>query len=162
MTQKKITLEQIKKDYQEHSICMAELLSSTPAEGLSVEEAFYLFIEALQYSDSDRFFWMRDKDEIEELGAVNTEHQYINLLLRRYENLDKLKEDIQSNGSEVISIAQANEAEDIDVRGILYPDSSLIVNIKSGDGNHSTLTLFYYIDRYGQIVITQTYCVDQS
>lgn len=50
-------LEHVKKVYVEESdVCMSELLGSMQADGLSIEEAFYLYISAMVWSDGDAFF----------------------------------------------------------------------------------------------------------
>lgn len=40
----KITFNQLKEDYFNDDVCMAEVLASTPATGLTIEQAFYLYI----------------------------------------------------------------------------------------------------------------------
>lgn len=43
---------------------MGEMLASVPADGLTVEEAFYLYIRAMQWAEGDRFFrWIYDGKE---------------------------------------------------------------------------------------------------
>lgn len=52
----KVTLEYIEKQYNGNDISMSEILASIPADGLSIEEAFELYIKAMKWSDGDRFF----------------------------------------------------------------------------------------------------------
>ena len=66
----KITLEQIKEQYHQNDICMGELLASIPASGLTMEEAFELYIESLNWSDGDRFF-RESSGILEEIETVN-------------------------------------------------------------------------------------------
>lgn len=51
----KITFNQLKEDYFNDDVCMAEVLASTPATGLTIEQAFYLYIRAKNWSDKDEF-----------------------------------------------------------------------------------------------------------
>lgn len=63
----KIDLEKIQTDYHQNDVCMSELLASTPADGLNMEEAFELYIKARKWADADKFFVHRDENDIEEL-----------------------------------------------------------------------------------------------
>ena len=63
----KTDLEKIKAEYHKNDVCMSELLATIPADGLNMEEAFNLYIEARKWADSDRFFLHRDENDIEEL-----------------------------------------------------------------------------------------------
>lgn len=50
-------LEHIKKVYiKESEVCMSELLANIEADGLSVEESFYLYIAAMEWSCGDVFY----------------------------------------------------------------------------------------------------------
>lgn len=51
----KITFNQLKEDYFNDDVCMAEVLASTPATGLTIEQVFYLYIRAKNWSDKDEF-----------------------------------------------------------------------------------------------------------
>lgn len=62
---RKITLQVIQKKYTENDICMSELLASIPADGLTIEEAFELYMQAMKWSDGDRFFTIADGEKIE-------------------------------------------------------------------------------------------------
>lgn len=55
-----VTIEDIKHQYHQHDVCMAELLAQIPANGLSVEEAFLLYTQAMNYADKDSFFQIAD------------------------------------------------------------------------------------------------------
>lgn len=153
----KQTLEQIRKDFWNEDICMSEFLASTPADGLSLEDAFELYIGARKWADGDRFFVDKDEDTLEEIGE-GWDGSYAGMLfMARFENLIKLKEHIETNGAKVLSINQASELDDIDKDGLSYKDHALIVKLDPVIvGIHSTLKLFYYIDRRGNIVITES------
>ena len=58
----KITFNQLKEDYFNNDVCMAEVLASTPATGLTIEQAFYLYIRAKNWSDKDEFELYSDGD----------------------------------------------------------------------------------------------------
>lgn len=58
----KITFNQMKEDYFNDDVCMAEVLASTPATGLTIEQAFYLYIRAKNWSDKDEFELYSDGD----------------------------------------------------------------------------------------------------
>lgn len=51
----KITFNQLKEDYFNDDVCMAEVPAGTPATGLTIEQAFYLYIRAKNWSDKDEF-----------------------------------------------------------------------------------------------------------
>lgn len=63
----KLTLEQIKTEYHQNDICMFDLLASLPAKGLTMEEAFELYIEAKKWADGDEFYKVMDDEEPEKL-----------------------------------------------------------------------------------------------
>jgi hypothetical protein len=50
----KALLNDTKRIYKENDLCMSEILASTSANGLSLEEAFDLYIELRGWSDSER------------------------------------------------------------------------------------------------------------
>lgn len=45
----------LKKDYIENDVCMTEFLASTPADGLTLEAAFEMYIAARRWADKDKF-----------------------------------------------------------------------------------------------------------
>ncbi len=56
--------EEIKSGYGDSEVCMGEMLASVPADGLTLEEAFYLYMRAMQWAEGDRFFrWTYDGKE---------------------------------------------------------------------------------------------------
>lgn len=52
---RKLYLEGVQKIYVGSEVCMAETLASISATGLSLEDAFKLYIECLKWSDGDKF-----------------------------------------------------------------------------------------------------------
>lgn len=63
------TLSQIQKEYHKSKVVMGEMLASVPADGLSVEEAFNLYIKALNWAEGDSFYRKTD-DRIEEIKEI--------------------------------------------------------------------------------------------
>lgn len=53
---KKITEETIKKDYVESEVCMGELLASEPADGMTIEEAFEMYVRLMNYANGDEYY----------------------------------------------------------------------------------------------------------
>ena len=63
-------LESIKQTYQKENICMAELLAAEPADGLSMEQAFELYVQAKNWADSDTFYIQRSGEELTEITSA--------------------------------------------------------------------------------------------
>lgn len=63
---KKLTLSDIKEIYyNDNDVCMGEMLASVPAEGLSIEEAFELYIAAMKWKEEDRFYKVSEGELVE-------------------------------------------------------------------------------------------------
>lgn len=56
----KTTFDQIKEAYTTSDVCMGEMLASTSAHSLTIEEAFELYIEAMKWAEGDRFYKSQD------------------------------------------------------------------------------------------------------
>ena len=52
----KKNLDYIKALYVYSDVCMSEMLASVPADGLTLEEAFELYVEAMKWLEHDRFY----------------------------------------------------------------------------------------------------------
>jgi len=50
-----VTLETIKKDYFENEVCMGEILASTRADGLTIEDAFMMYMNAMNWANGISF-----------------------------------------------------------------------------------------------------------
>lgn len=61
------TLDQIQKEYHTSEVVMGEMLASVPADGLSVEEAFHLYIKSMNWAEGDQFFRKYDDGGMEEI-----------------------------------------------------------------------------------------------
>ena len=62
-----MTLKEIKEDYMANDSCMSELLAAKPADGLTLEQAFQLYIRAKSWADDDVFHVLRDGEPFEVL-----------------------------------------------------------------------------------------------
>lgn len=62
-----LRLEYIKAAYHTSDVCMGELLADIPADGLSIEQAFELYIKSMQWANGDRFFIEREDGIKEEI-----------------------------------------------------------------------------------------------
>ena len=59
-------MAKVKDMYRDSDVVMGEMLSSTSADGLSVEEAFYLYVAAQNWASGDAFSQvLGDNDECE-------------------------------------------------------------------------------------------------
>lgn len=63
----KLNLEGIKEEYTKNDICMSELLENTSADGLTLEQAFQLYVRAKSWADDDVFHVLRDGEPFEVL-----------------------------------------------------------------------------------------------
>ena len=53
----KMSLEKLKVLYHEDEVVMGEVLASEKADGLTIEESFYLYILAQNWANGDEFSW---------------------------------------------------------------------------------------------------------
>lgn len=61
----KITFNQLKEDYINDDVCMAEFLASTPATGLTIEQAFYMYIRAMSWCEEDEFTTYKESEYVD-------------------------------------------------------------------------------------------------
>lgn len=61
----KMTLEKVIEEYHNNDICIFDLLASLPADGLTLEEAFELYISAMKMMGGDQFFRIVEEEKIE-------------------------------------------------------------------------------------------------
>lgn len=52
----KTNLEDVMKEYNRSEVCMGETLGSISANGLTIEEAFELYIKAMNHIEGDKFY----------------------------------------------------------------------------------------------------------
>lgn len=48
------------KQYAQSEVCMGELLANVSADGMSIEDAFELYIKAMNYAEKDEFYQLAD------------------------------------------------------------------------------------------------------
>nr|DAE55332.1 MAG TPA: NADH-PPase NADH pyrophosphatase zinc ribbon domain [Caudoviricetes sp.] len=65
--EEKLTLDNVKEEYQKSDVCMGETLAFIPADSLSLEEAFQLYIEAMKWAEKDRFYVSKEDSLPQEL-----------------------------------------------------------------------------------------------
>ena len=53
----KMSLEKLKVLYHEDEVVMGEILASEKADGLTIEESFFLYILAQNWANGDEFSW---------------------------------------------------------------------------------------------------------
>ena len=53
----KMSLEKLKVLYREDDVVMGEILASEKADGLTIEESFFLYILAQNWANGDEFSW---------------------------------------------------------------------------------------------------------
>lgn len=59
----KVDFSKLKEMYHEGDVCMGELLASVKADGLNIEEAFYLYILGQNWANGDEFFTIQENQE---------------------------------------------------------------------------------------------------
>ena len=64
------TFEKIIEQYTQSEVCMGELLANISADGMSIEDAFELYIKAMNYAEKDEFYQLADR-EVNLLSAKN-------------------------------------------------------------------------------------------
>ena len=64
------TFEKIIEQYTQSEVCMGELLANISADGMSIEDAFELYIKAMNYAEKDEFYQLADR-EVKLLTATN-------------------------------------------------------------------------------------------
>ena len=66
----KLSLEKLKGLYQEDDVVMGEILASEKADGLTIEESFFLYILAQNWTNGDEFSWACGGEEEEWVSLV--------------------------------------------------------------------------------------------
>ena len=64
------TFEKIIEQYTQSEVCMGELLANISADGMSIEDAFELYIKAMNYAEKDEIYKLADR-EVKLLTAKN-------------------------------------------------------------------------------------------
>lgn len=66
-------LEEIKKEYETSEVCMGEMLDSVSTDGLSIEEAHWLYMRAMEWANGDKFY-IHYGDEFDVLSKDDLEN----------------------------------------------------------------------------------------
>ena len=66
----KMSLEELKVLYHEDEVVMGEILASEKADGLTIEESFFLYILAQNWANGDEFSWACGGVEEESVSIV--------------------------------------------------------------------------------------------
>lgn len=66
-----VTLKDIERTYMDSNVCIAETLADIPANNGSLEEAYELYMKAMNKVEGDHFFRLVDGDGIEVLTGDN-------------------------------------------------------------------------------------------
>ena len=69
------TFEKIIEQYTQSEVCMGELLANISADGMSIEDAFELYIKAMNYAEKDEFYQLADR-EVKLLTAKNEDDKH--------------------------------------------------------------------------------------
>ena len=64
------TFKKIIRQYAQSEVCMGELLANISADGMSIEDAFELYIKAMNYAEKDEFYQLAD-GEVKLLTAMS-------------------------------------------------------------------------------------------
>ena len=65
-----LSLTKVKDMYHKSDAVMGEMLASVPADGMSIEDAFYLYIAAQNWAKGDEFIQIIGDNENEKINLV--------------------------------------------------------------------------------------------
>ena len=65
-----LSLNKVKEMYHESDVIMGEMLASIPADGMSIEDAFYLYIAAQNWANGDEFIQIIGDNDNEKINLV--------------------------------------------------------------------------------------------
>ena len=66
-----LSFNKVKEMYHESDVIMGEMLASIPADGMSIEDAFYLYIAAQNWANGDEFIQIIGDNDNEKINLVN-------------------------------------------------------------------------------------------
>ena len=72
-----LSFNKVKDMYHESDVIMGEMLASIPADGMSIEDAFYLYIAAQNWANGDEFIQIFGDDN-EKINLVKEAIKYLN------------------------------------------------------------------------------------
>ena len=65
-----LSLTKVKEMYHKSDVVMGEMLASVPADGMSIENAFYLYIAAQNWANGDEFTQVLGDNDNEKIDLV--------------------------------------------------------------------------------------------
>ena len=65
-----LSFNKVKEMYHESDVIMGEMLASIPADGMSIEDAFYLYIAAQNWANGDEFTQVLGDNDNEKIDLV--------------------------------------------------------------------------------------------
>lgn len=65
-----LSLTKVKEMYHKSEVVMGEMLASVPADGMSIEDAFYLYIAAQNWANGDEFIQIIGDNDNEKINLV--------------------------------------------------------------------------------------------
>ena len=65
-----LSFNKVKEMYHESDVIMGEMLASIPADGMSIEDAFYLYIAAQNWANGDDFIQIIGDNDNEKINLV--------------------------------------------------------------------------------------------
>ena len=65
-----LSLTKVKEMYHKSDVVMGEILASIPADGMSIEDAFYLYIAAQNWANGDEFTQVLGDNDNEKIDLV--------------------------------------------------------------------------------------------
>ena len=65
-----LSFNKVKEMYHESDVIMGEMLASIPADGMSIEDAFYLYIAAQNWANGDEFIQIIGDNDNEKINLV--------------------------------------------------------------------------------------------
>ena len=65
-----LSLTKVKDMYHKSDVVMVEMLASVPADGMSIEDAFYLYIAAQNWANGDEFIQIIGDNDNEKINLV--------------------------------------------------------------------------------------------
>ena len=65
-----LSFNKVKDMYHKSDVVMGEMLASIPADGMSIEDAFYLYIAAQNWANGDEFIQIIGDNDNEKINLV--------------------------------------------------------------------------------------------
>ena len=65
-----LSFNKVKDMYHKSDVIMGEMLASIPADGMSIEDAFYLYIAAQNWANGDEFIQIIGDNDNEKINLV--------------------------------------------------------------------------------------------